>query len=186
METSRKLKAMLASNFVSAGYSAADVRSAGYSAAALRSAGYSAADVLSAGYSAADVRSAGYSAADVQAIEDSIPLVENPYSKMLSGIRIGQRQHKQSTFGPDCDPATNLCKTAMCTAGHLVQMGGELGYKLKDQYNFPVAARMIHYKAHPDWPCQDFGSIRQDIALAYIEEMAMHEEAGTSPLDDWK
>jgi hypothetical protein len=70
----------------------------------------------------------------------------------------------------------------MCTAGHLVNMGGGMGYALKDKYGFSVAAALIHEKAHPGWPCQNFGSIPQDWALAYIEEMAGHEKKGTSPV----
>jgi hypothetical protein len=148
------------------------VLSAGFSASALRSAGFSASDVLSA----------GFSASDVQALEDSIPLVEKPYSRMLADIQTGNRKHDQSTFGPDADPATNLCKTQMCTAGHLVNMGGAAGYALRERYGFAPAAAMIHSKAHPGWPCQNFGSIKQEWAMAYIEEMAEHEANDTEPL----
>ena len=100
---------------------------------------------------------------------------------MLAGINAGKLKHDQSTFGPDSDPKTNLCKTQMCTAGHLVNMGGAAGYALRDAYGFTTAAALIHQKAHPGWPCQDFGIIPQDWAIAYIEEMAEHEKNGTSP-----
>ena len=170
-----------ASALRSAGFSASDVRSAGFSASGLLSAGFSASDVRSAGFSASDVLSAGFSASDVQTLEDSIPLVEKPYSRMLEQIKAGQRIHKQSTFGPDCDPKTNLCKTPMCTAGHLVNMGGELGYALCQKYDFFVAGALIHEKAHPGIPCQDFSGIPQEWAMAYIEEMAEYEETGKLP-----
>ena len=136
----------------------------------------------SAGYSVSDVLSAGYSASDVQALEDSIPLIEKPYSRIWSGIQAQTIKHDQSTFGPDADPKTNLCKTQMCTAGHLVNMGGAQGYALKEKYDFATAAALIHYKSHPGWPSQEFGNIPQDWALAYIEEMAEHEANGTSPV----
>src|SRR5438876_407577 len=88
---------------------------------AARSAGYSAAEALGA------ARSAGYSAAEVEEWQedwDSIPVLIKPYSRMLRDIEAGERIHDQSTFGPDCDPSTNLCKTPMCTAGHLVNQAG--------------------------------------------------------------
>ena len=166
MTTDRKIKTLLASRQFSA----------------LLSAGYSASDVRSAGYSASDVLSAGYSASDVQALEDSIPLIEKPYSRIWAGIQAQTIKHDQSTFGPNADPKTNLCKTQMCTAGHLVNMGGAQGYALKEKYHFATAAALIHYKSHPGWPCQDFGCIPQGWALAYIEEMAEHEANGTSPI----
>jgi hypothetical protein len=186
-----------ASDLKSAGYSASSLKSLGYSASALKSAGYSASDLksagcrasdlISAGYSASDLKSAGYSASALKSLEKSIPLVDKPYSKMWSNIKSNLIKHDQITFGPDCDPTTNLCKTAMCTAGHLVNMGGAMGYALKEKYDsFAIAASLIHYKAHPYWPCQNFGVIPQENALAYIETMAIHEENGTNPLDDFK
>ena len=170
-----------ASALRAAGCSASALLAAGYSASALLAAGYSASDVLAAGYSASDVLAAGYSASAPREREDldkRIPLIENPYSKMWADIQAGTRTHDQGTFGPDCDPVTNVCSTAMCTAGHLVQMGGQAGWDLMEEFSFRAAAAMIHAKAHPDWPCQDFGSIRQEWALAYIEEMADWEQNG--------
>ena len=187
MEITRKIKSMLASRQTSdlrgAGYSASALRSAWYSAIELRGAGYSASDLRSAGYSAIELRGAGYSASELLELEDSIPLVEMPYSRLLSGINAGKLKHDQSNFGPDADPKTNLCKTQMCTAGHLVNMGGNAGYKLLNAYGFIAAATLIHEKAHPGWPCQDFGNIPQEWAIAYIEEMAEHEVNGTSPVN---
>lgn len=54
-------------------------------------------------------------------------------------------------------------------------MAGQVGYELRKKYGWSTAARMIHFKAHPDQPCQDFGAIPQDFAMAYIETMAERE-----------
>lgn len=63
----------------------------------------------------------------------------------------------------------------MCTAGHLVNMAGEMGYKLKDKYGWAFAASMIHEKSCPHLPQQNYGGIPQEWAEAYIEEMARLE-----------
>ena len=64
----------------------------------------------------------------------------------------------------------------MCTAGHLVNLAGEAGYKLKDKCGgFAEAARLIHIKSRPDAPPQNFGAIPQEFAMAYIEERAAEE-----------
>jgi hypothetical protein len=63
----------------------------------------------------------------------------------------------------------------MCTAGHLVNLAGEAGYKLKNETSWAVAATILHYKAHPDLPPQNFNSIPQDWAIAYIKHMAKVE-----------
>lgn len=63
----------------------------------------------------------------------------------------------------------------MCTAGHLVNMGGAMGYALKQQFGWETAALLIHRKARPDVPPQDFGGIPQEWAMAYIEERAEEE-----------
>jgi hypothetical protein len=172
-----------ASALRSAGYSASDVRLAGYSASDVRSAGYSASALLLAGYSVSDVRSAGYSASDVQELFDRVPFVENPYTKLLKGIQARERIFKQSTFGPGIYiREENICNTAMCTGGHLVNLGGKPGWKLQEEFGFSTAGALIHQKAHPGWPCQNFGSIPDEWALAYIEEMAEHEANGTTPV----
>lgn len=95
---------------------------------------------------------------------------------MLADINSKKRIHMQSTFGPeDCTPETNICGTAMCTAGHLVNMAGKIGYDLKKKYGWEKAAFLIHKKSLPDFPVQNFGSIAQDLALAYIETAAEYE-----------
>ena len=104
---------------------------------------------------------------------DALPVLDKPYTRMLEGINSGQRKHSQSTFGPeDCNAETNICGTAMCTAGHLVNMAGAAGYAMKQEYGWVVAATAVHYKAHPNLPVQNFGDIPQDHAMAYIEHMA--------------
>ena len=144
----------------------------------LRAAGYSAND-LRAAYSANDLRAAGYSANDLRALDEGTPAVTAPYTQLWADIQADRRTHKQSTWGPG-DTATDdisICDTAMCTAGHLVQMGGEKGWALKEKYGLATAAALIHYKAHPDLPPQNFGNIPQEWALAYIEHMAEIEAA---------
>ncbi|TDO68854.1 hypothetical protein EV143_11838, partial [Flavobacterium chryseum] len=108
---------------------------------------------------------------------DSIPKLDKPYTKMLNGIKNKELIHQQSTFGPleeynYYDPEFNVCGTPMCTAGHLVYMAGEVGFKLLKDYGFVGAATFIHRKTHPDFPVQNFGSIPQSWALSYIEFMA--------------
>jgi hypothetical protein len=165
-----------ASDLRSEGYSASQVLSAGYSASDLRSAGYSASDLRSAGYSASDLRSAGYSASEVQELDESIPFVNKPYSKIWEQIKKNKDCHRQSTFGPEeMVEEQNICKTPMCTAGHLVAMGGAKGWNLKEKFDFRIAAALIHYKAHPNYPLQNFDAIPQDWAIAYIKEMAERE-----------
>jgi len=83
----------------------------------------------------------------------------------------------QSTWGniEEWDENLNVCGTPMCTAGHLVNMAGKRGYELKNEFGWGDAATFIHRKAHPDYPVQNFGSIPQAWAIAYIEEMAERE-----------
>ncbi len=164
-----------ASALRSAGFSASDVLSAGFSASALLSAGFSASALRSAGFSASALRSAGFKKDDL-AEWDSIPILEKPYSKLLAEIKEGKRKHDQATYGPESDPTTHLCGTRMCTAGHLVNMAGAIGYALKNKYGWANAARLIHMKSRPDVPPQNFGTISQEFAMAYIEERAAEEE----------
>ena len=104
-----------------------------------------------------------------------------PYTTLLNDINAKKRKHQQSTWGPEeCPVEEKICGTAMCTAGHLVNMAGERGYQLKDKYGWAGAAFMIHKKAHPNYPCQNFDNIPQEWALAYIEEMADREQSEKS------
>lgn len=114
---------------------------------------------------------------EVKEFWDAVPLLHKPYPTLLKDIQEKKRIHDQSTFGEieEFDPEANVCGTNMCTAGHLVNMAGEPGYKLKDQYGWATAAAIIHQKAHPNIPHQNFSSIPQDWAIAYIEEMAKIE-----------
>jgi hypothetical protein len=106
---------------------------------------------------------------------DGVPLIDKPYTRMLAEIREGKRTHDQSTFGGDDLAKHSVCGTPMCTAGSLVQMAGESGYALMKKYGWAGAAALIHARAHPDSPCQNFGSIPQAWAMAYIEMMAEKE-----------
>ena len=105
---------------------------------------------------------------------------------MLTEINEGKRQHMQSTFGnietweQACKAENNLCKTPMCTAGMAVNMAGEWGYKATALLGWGRAAEIIFLTAHPDYPVQNFGGIKQDLALAFIEEMAECEKNSTT------
>ena len=134
--------------------------------------------LLAAGFSASELRAAGFSVSDL--VEwDEIPVLVNPYTEILADIQAKRRLFDQSTFGPDCDPKQNLCGTPMCTAGHLVNKAGDVGYKLVSKYggNFPMVAGWIHAKARPDVPPQNFDNIPNEWALAYIEQRAAEEAA---------
>ena len=190
----KEIMAMLASNqlkeAVAAGYSLADVREAGYSLAGAREAGYSLADAREAGYSLADALRAGYSLADAREAGYSLagarlagyeipelPILIKPYTQMWSDIQAKRMNHNQGTFGPaSLQPEANICGTAMCTAGGLVQMAGAAGWALREKFGFALAAWLIHEASHPGWPCQNFGAIKQEWAFAYIESMAKREE----------
>jgi len=107
-------------------------------------------------------------------LSSAIPILEKPYTKLLNDINEKKRTFRQSTFGDICDfdPELNVCGQAMCTAGHLVNMAGQAGYDMVKIYGWEIAASVIHHKVHPELPTQNFGSIPQEWALAYIEEMA--------------
>lgn len=125
------------------------------------------------------VRAAGYLLSEVDALEARIPLIEKPYTKMHQAILNKSIVHNQYTFGDHwrVDNGDHVCNTPMCTAGNLVAMGGKDGWALREEFGFATAAALIHFKAHPDYPLQDFGAIPQKCALAYIEEMAEREAA---------
>jgi hypothetical protein len=112
-----------------------------------------------------------------QELIDAIPILEKPYSRLWKDMQDKKRIHNQSKWGPDCDPEINICNTPMCTAGHLVNMAGSAAYKLKNATDWKYAASVIHRKAHPDLPAQNFGGIPQEFAEEYIKQMAEIEEA---------
>jgi hypothetical protein len=162
--TKRQLQAFLATQ-----NPPSDLRAAGWTPSALRAAGWTPSDLRAAGWTPSDLIAA-------EELWNSIPAIEKPYSRMLADIEERKRIHDQSTFGPeDFDPKRNVCKTPMCTAGHLVNMGGEDGFKLKDAYGWERAALMIHMKSRPDAPPQNYGGIPQEWAMAYIRERAAEE-----------
>jgi hypothetical protein len=107
---------------------------------------------------------------------EGAPILQKPYTQLLADIEASKRKFDQSTFGPDNGVAEDhLCGTGMCTAGHLIQMAGEDGKRLKLKYGFSGAASLIHGATHPDYPCQNFRSIPDKYALAYIRKMAAVE-----------
>ncbi|MDE1971481.1 MAG: hypothetical protein KGI50_07960 [Patescibacteria group bacterium] len=166
------------SDLLAAGWTPSDLLAAGWTPSALRAAGWTPSDLLAAGWTPSALLAAGWTPSDLRDAQkewDEIPVLEKPYTRLLSEIESGARKHNQSTFGPDCDPKKNLCGTPMCTAGHLVNMAGDIGYKLKDKYGWNIAATMIHRKSRPDVPPQNFGTIPQEFAMAYIRERAKEE-----------
>lgn len=82
-------------------------------------------EAIAAGYSLSEAIAAGYSLSEEEALLSSVPLIERPYSRLLADIQANLRDHRQSTFGPE-EPTDDehICGTAMCTAGHLIQMAG--------------------------------------------------------------
>ena len=148
------------------GASVEELLEAGFRAKALLGAEVSAKELLDAGATVYDLAHAGL----------KIPKLERPYTRLWEDIQKQARLHDQGTFGPSRPtPEPNVCNTAMCTAGHLVNMAGDDGWKLQSAYGFCSAAQMLHEVAHPGWPCQDFSSIPQSWAMAYIETMAQRE-----------
>ena len=169
------------SDLRAAGWTPSDLRAAGWTPSALIAAGWTPSDLIAAGWTPSALIAAGWTPSDLRAAEklwESIPKIEKPYSRMLADIEEHKRIHDQSTFGPDdFDPKRNVCKTPMCTAGHLVNMGGEAGYNLRREFGWETAALMIHMKSRPDAPPQNYGGIPQEWALAYIRERAEEETA---------
>jgi len=166
-EIPREILAKLASNQdINAGYITKLVN-AGY-ITDLANAGYIT-ELANAGY-ITKLANAGYFTKLVD-----VPVIDKPYTRIVSDIKEGRRIHRQSTFGPDRDPSTNLCKTPMCTAGHIVNLAGPEGYALKEKYGWSAAAAILFEKAHPGWPQQNYGNIPQEWAMAFLETMAERE-----------
>ena len=168
-----------------AGWTPSALIAAGWTPSALIAAGWTPSALIAAGWTPSALRAAGWTPGELSAAGwtpgpfrewDDIPILEKPYTRMLAQIESGERIHNQSTFGPDCDPGKNLCNTPMCTAGHLVNMAGEIGYKLLEKYGWERAAFLIHTKSRPDVPPQNFSGIPQELALAYIRERAEEEK----------
>ena len=105
----------------------------------------------------------------------SVPKVDKLYSRILDDIEHKKRKLDQSTFGPNCNPETNLCKTPMCIAGHTVNLAGDAGYALKDRFSFEIAAHLIHRASCPDFPEPRYDSYPNEWALSYIREIAAIE-----------
>jgi hypothetical protein len=156
-----------------AGFTASQMLDADCTASQMLRAGFTAIQMLDAGFTASQMLDAGFTASQML---DGAPILQKPYTQLLADIEASKRKFDQSTFGPDNGVAEDhLCRTGMCTAGHLVQMAGEDGKRLKLKYGFPSAASLIHGATHPDYPCQNFGSIPDKYALAYIRKMAAVE-----------
>ena len=128
---------------------------------------------LATNISTSKLIAAGWTDKDFQEWNE-IPIIKNLYTILLSDIKNKKRIHKQSTFGDikEFNPENNICNSPMCTAGHIVNMAGKIGYNLRHKYGWHTAAYLIHKKAHPDHPAQNYNNIPQEWAMAYIEKMA--------------
>jgi hypothetical protein len=115
---------------------------------------------------------------DIKTLVNALPVLENPYSKMWDDLETKRRVHNQTNWGPEeCPAEENICGTQMCTAGHLVNMSGSAGYALKEKVGWANAASFIHQKStSAQLPEQNYGSIPQAWALAFIEENARMEK----------
>lgn len=163
--------------FLAAGWTPREFLAAGWTSGEFLAAGWTPGDFLAAGWTLGEFLAAGWTPGDFP----EIPKLDAPYTAMLGDIRDKRRIHRQYTWGPDVPTSQDhLCKTSMCTAGHLVNMAGEAGWKLKKVFGFAGAARLIHEASHPGWPCQDFGTIPDEWAMAYIETMAAREASEAS------
>src|ERR1700734_4499487 len=121
--TKQQFMAMLATE-----NSPSALRASGWTPSDLRAAGWTPSDLRAAGWTPSALRAAGWTPSDLRAAEEEwekIPKLKKPYSRLLKEIESHQRIHDQRDYGPDCDPADNLCGTPMCTAGHLVNMSGD-------------------------------------------------------------
>ena len=165
-------------DFIAASWTPDDFKAAGWTSGDFIAAGWTPGALKAVGWTPDDFKAAGWTDDEIKQLSDEwekIPKLEKPYARMLSDIVSNRRIHKQSDFGPDADPQKNLCSTPMCTAGHLVNMAGPMGYELKDKYGWELAAMLIHKKSRPDVPPQNFGDIPQEFAMAYIEKRAEEE-----------
>ncbi len=115
--------------------------------------------------------------AKIKKLIDEIPMVDKFYSKLWNDIQNEKRSFDQSTFGELNNPVDeiHLCNTPMCTAGNIVNMAGQKGYELKNLIGFAGAATLIHKKWYGDLPQQNYGSISDEMALAFIEMNAERE-----------
>src|SRR3990167_6623045 len=176
------------SALVAAGWTPSALRAAGWTPSALVAAGWTPSALVAAGWTLSALRAAGWTPSALRAAgwtenqlndaEDewnSIPILIKPYTRMLAEIKAGQRIHDQSKFGPESNPKENLCRTPMCTAGHLVNMAGDIGYELMKKNGWGTAAGLPPIKTRSDAPPQNYGNIPQKFAMAYIEQRAAEE-----------
>lgn len=166
-------------DFSAVGWTLSDFSAAGWKPRDFSAAAWTPKDFSAVGWTPSSLRAAGWKPSDLKEVEKlwkSIPKLDKPYTRLLADIKAKRRIHNQHQAGPDYDPGTNLCNTQMCTAGHLINMAGEIGYKLQYKYGWKGAARLIHMKSRPDVPPQNFGGIPQEFAMAYIEERAAEEQ----------
>ena len=113
------------------------------------------------------------SGAQLAALVGDIPKVEKLYSTIWTDLKTGQRVFNQGNFGDTADPGEHLCRTAICVAGHTVQLAG--AYNLVKKIGFPATATLIHLKSCPDFPVPRYDSCPDEWMLALIEYYAQLE-----------
>jgi len=160
-----------ASQLIRAGCTVPQLVGAGFAESQLIEPGFRTSELTRAGVTVSQLTESGFTASELThaGVATDVPTVEKPYSRMLAAIESSDIIHDQSDYGPYGTP--------MCTASHLVALAGEAGAKLLEvcDGNFRLAAGLIHARSRPDAPCQDFGLIPQEWALAYIRERASEE-----------
>ena len=108
-----------------------------------------------------------------------MPKIEKFYTTLLGEIKDKKRAYKQSDWGTltEFDAKQNICKTAMCIAGHAVNMGGKQAYDLLKEMNGSYArvAELIHVKSAPTAPVFDYNCTDNGQGMAYMEMMADFE-----------
>ncbi len=118
---------------------------------------------------------------------NSLPVLSNPYTVLLNDIQSKNRNYQQSTYGKieTYSEEINICGSAMCIAGHFVNMCKKEGYEAKDKFGRATSAGLIHLKAHPTAPVFDYTIQNQEFGMAYIEMMADYEQSGFKTFNDY-
>ncbi len=151
-----------ASQMLRAGCTVSQMLDAGFTMPQMLRAGCTASQMIDTGFTASQMIDAGFTAENLK--------IENLYTTIHADIKTAKRKHDQSTFGD------NICGTPMCIAGHIINVAGEVGYKLREKLSPAIAAALIHAFSHPDKPCPNFGAYPDEWALAFIEDMADYEK----------
>ncbi len=106
-----------------------------------------------------------------------VPFVENLYTNILVPIEAQKCALDQANWE---------CGTTRCVAGHTVYAAGKKGLKLRDKYDWSIAALLIHRKSRPNAPAPSHaGHIPNDCMLEFIRARA-EEEAKSEVVEEAK